>query len=181
MATYSDERAAQILTALLKEHGIRKVIVSPGSTNIEFVFNVQNDPYFEVYSSADERSAAYIACGMAASSGEPVVLSCTGATASRNYYPGLTEAYYRKLPVLAVTSSQLVGRVGRMIPQVTDRSRQPADVVRKSVHIPVVESEEDEWSSNLLSQRGHHRAAAGWRRSGRYRPDVGVRTRACTT
>ncbi|MDY3949648.1 MAG: thiamine pyrophosphate-binding protein [Eggerthella lenta] len=150
MATYSDERAAQILTALLKEHGIRKVIVSPGSTNIEFVFNVQNDPYFEVYSSADERSAAYIACGMAASSGEPVVLSCTGATASRNYYPGLTEAYYRKLPVLAVTSSQLVGRVGRMIPQVTDRSRQPADVVRKSVHIPVVESEEDEWSSNLL-------------------------------
>ncbi|MEI3309260.1 MAG: hypothetical protein V8R48_10600 [Eggerthella lenta] len=56
MATYSDERAAQILTALLKEHGIRKVIVSPGSTNIEFVFNVQNDPYFEVYSSADESS-----------------------------------------------------------------------------------------------------------------------------
>lgn len=63
-----------------------------------------------MYSSVDERSAAYIACGMAAELGEPVVLTCTGATASRNYISGLTEAYYRKLPVLAVTSSQDISR-----------------------------------------------------------------------
>ena len=60
----------------------------------------------------DERSAAYIACGMAEESGEPVVLSCTGATASRNYMPGLTEAFYRKLPVLAITSSQDISKIG---------------------------------------------------------------------
>ena len=49
------------------------------------------DSWFEMYSSVDERSAAYMACGMAAESGEVVVLSCTGATASRNYVSGLTE------------------------------------------------------------------------------------------
>jgi 2-succinyl-5-enolpyruvyl-6-hydroxy-3-cyclohexene-1-carboxylate synthase len=63
---------------------------------------MQNDPYYEMYSAPDERSAAYMACGLAAESREPVVLTCTGATASRNYIPGLTEAYYRNLPVLAV-------------------------------------------------------------------------------
>ena len=76
-----------ILLALLKAHGIRKVIASPGTTNIALVASMQQDPYFQMYSAADERSAAYMACGLAAESGEPVVLSCTGATASRNYLP----------------------------------------------------------------------------------------------
>ena len=103
---YSTEKNIQILIALLKANGIRKVIASPGTTNMSLVGSLQNDPWFEIYSSVDERSAAYMACGMAAECGEPVMLSCTGATASRNYYPGMTEAFYRKLPVLAVTSHQ---------------------------------------------------------------------------
>ena len=97
---YTKERNVQIVLSLLKAHGIRKVIASPGSTNIAVVGSMEHDPFFEIYSCVDERSAAYMACGLSAESGEPVVLSCTGATASRNYYPGLTEAYYRKLPIL---------------------------------------------------------------------------------
>lgn len=118
---YTDEENVQVLVSLMKQHGIRRVVASPGTTNITFVECLQGDPFFEVYSSVDERSAAYIACGMAAESGEPVALSCTGATASRNYLPGLTEAFYRKLPVLAVTSTQHPGRIGRNVPQVMDR------------------------------------------------------------
>ena len=102
---YTNERNVQIVIALLKAHGIHRVIASPGTTNMTFVVSIENDPWFQVWSSVDERSAAYLACGMAAETGEPVVISCTGATASRNYMPGLTEAYYRKLPVLAITSS----------------------------------------------------------------------------
>ena len=100
---YTNDRTTQIVLYLLKAHGIRKVIVSPGTTNVTLVASMQIDPYFELYSAVDERSAAYMACGLAYESGEPVVLSCTEATASRNYFPGLTEAYYRKLPVLAIT------------------------------------------------------------------------------
>ena len=101
---YTSERNVQIVIALLKAHGIKRVIASPGTTNMTFIGSIQNDSWFEIYSSVDERSAAYLACGLAAETGEPVVISCTGATASRNYMPGLTEAYYRKLPVLAITS-----------------------------------------------------------------------------
>ena len=141
---YTDEVNTLILVSLLKQHGIRKIIASPGTTNISFVGSLQFDDDFEVYSAVDERSASFMACGLAEESGEPVVLTCTGATASRNYLPGLTEAYYRHLPVLAVTSTQHSGRVGHYVAQVIDRSQQFPDLVKKSVQLPTVHSREDE-------------------------------------
>lgn len=142
---YSAERNVQIVISLLKANGIRKVIASPGVTNIPFVGSIQNDPFFEVYSCVDERSAAYMACGLSEESGEPVVISCTGATASRNYMPGLTEAYYRKIPVIALTSSRPISKIGHLHPQVTDRTCPPSDVAIQSFVLNAVKSEEDEW------------------------------------
>jgi len=149
MKYYTAEKNTQMLIALMKTHGIKKIIVSPGATNVCFVGSVQNDPFFELYSSVDERSAAYIACGLAAESGEPVALSCTGATASRNYIPGLTEAYYRQLPVLAITSTQHTGKVGNYTPQVIDRSVPLNDIVKYRADIPTINSVDDEWSCNV--------------------------------
>lgn len=140
---YNSEKNIQILIALLKANGIKKVVASPGTTNFTFLGSLQNDPFFEIFSSVDERSAAYIACGMAAESGEPVVLSCTGATASRNYYPGLTEAYYRKLPILAVTSHQGTDKIGQLLSQNIDRRRIPSDVAKISVELPIVKDGRD--------------------------------------
>ncbi len=159
---YTDERNAQILIAIMKEHGIRKVIASPGTTNICLVASLQQDSFFELFSCVDERSAAYMACGMAAESGEPVALSCTGATASRNYVPGLTEAFYRKLPVLAITSSQPNNKIGHNIAQVTDRRFPLPDIALMSVQLPIVKDSEDEWECEIavnkalleLSHRG---------------------------
>ncbi len=143
---YTVEKDAQILIQLMKEHGVKKVVASPGSTNICFVASIQQDPFFEIYSCVDERSAAYLACGLAEESGEAVAISCTGATASRNYFPGLTEAYYRHLPILAITSTQSRERIGHNIPQVVDRSVVPNDAVYTSVCLPFVDNEETEWS-----------------------------------
>lgn len=60
---YTVERSQQILIALLKKHGIKKVIASPGTANMTLVLSMQHDDFFEMYSSVDERSAAYMACG----------------------------------------------------------------------------------------------------------------------
>lgn len=141
---YTSERNVQIVIALLKAHGIHRVIASPGTTNMTFVVSIENDPWFQVWSSVDERSAAYLACGMAAETGEPVVISCTGATASRNYMPGLTEAYYRKLPVLAITSTRGNHKIGHLIDQQIDRRNIPNDIAMESVTIPMVKDSEDE-------------------------------------
>lgn len=147
---YTDERNTQILIGLMKAHKIKKVVASPGTTNICLVASLQQDSYFEIYSSVDERSAAYIACGLAAESGEAVALSCTGATASRNYLSGLTEAFYRKLPILAITSTQHMGRVGHNIPQVIDRSTPLNDIAKLSVQIPTIHSADDEWAYSVM-------------------------------
>ena len=159
---YSSEKNIQILIALLKAHNIMKVVASPGATNMSLVASLQNDPWFEMYSSVDERSAAYMACGIAAESGEPVMLSCTGSTASRNYYPGLTEAYYRKLPVLAVTSHQGSDRIGQLITQNIDRRVLANDIARFSVELPIIKDQRD---ANLV-ERETNRALLELRRGG---------------
>lgn len=150
---YSNERNVQILISLMKAHNIRRVVASPGTTNLNVIASLQHDPFFEIFSCVDERSAAYMACGIAAETQEPVALSCTGATASRNYVPGLTEAFYRKLPVLAITSTQHAGNIGQMIPQVIDRSVIMKDIAKLSVNIPTINSSDDEWACNVAINR----------------------------
>ena len=147
---FSDEKNALIILSLLKKHGVTKIVVSPGSTNIPISMGAQKDPFFECISVVDERSAAYVACGIAESTGQPVAISCTGATASRNYMPGLTEAFYRKLPIIALTSFNGHHLVGQLAPQNLDRTAVPNDVVKFSAQIPVVKDETDAWLCNFL-------------------------------
>lgn len=146
---YTNEKNILLLIALLKEHKISKVIASPGGSNSSFVTSLQYDPFFDIYSCVDERSAAYMACGFAAENQEPVILSCTGATASRNYLPGMTEAFYRKLPIVAITSTREISLVGHHIPQVTDRSQFPKDTIKLSVTLPIIKDKNDIWDCEI--------------------------------
>lgn len=150
---YSAERNVQMVLALFKAYGIKRVIASPGAINIPVVASMQQDPFFEMKSCVDERSAAYMACGWAEETGEPVVLSCTGATSSRNYMPGLTEAFYRKLPIIALTSSRDISRIGHLMPQVTDRMAHPNDIVVDFAHVQTIKDNQDEWDANIKINR----------------------------
>ena len=140
---YTDDKNAQIVLALLKKYNIRKIVVSPGTTNVPIARAVQTDPFFEGYSAVDERGAAYLACGLAFATGEPVALSCTGATASRDYIPGMTEAYYRGLPVIAITSQHHSPCYSDLMPQMTDRTVSQNDAKRFSAILPLIKDAED--------------------------------------
>lgn len=146
---YTAEQNILMFIGLLKAHNIKKVIASPGTKDIPFVASITQDPFFEVYSCVDERSACYMACGMAAELMEPIVITCTGATASRNYISGLTEAFYRKLPVLAATFMQDNIYIGHNISQVIDRRQQLKDIVVISEQIDIIRDKETEWSVNV--------------------------------
>ncbi len=146
---YTNERNKQIIIYLLKKYGIKRVVVSPGATNFAFVGSLQHDSFFEMYSCVDERAAAYMAIGMAKKSKEPVVLSCTGATASRNYMAALTYAYRQNIPILVVTSSLSLASVGHLKAQVTDREHSPIDMVFRSYQFDNIKDAEDEWSVNV--------------------------------
>ncbi|WP_303236440.1 thiamine pyrophosphate-binding protein [Phocaeicola coprophilus] len=153
---YTTEKNVQIVLSLLKQSNIRRVIASPGTSNVTLVASMQSDPFFEIYSSVDERGAAYMACGIAAETQEPVVLTCTGATASRNYLSALTEAYYRKLPILAITSTQPEVNIGSYSPQAIDRSQIQKDVAVFQTYLRTVRCEEDNRLVTLRMNQAIH-------------------------
>lgn len=159
---YTIERNALIVVSLLKQYGVKRIIASPGTTNKVLVWSLQQDSFFEIYSSVDERSAAYLACGMAAESGEPVAITCTGATASRNYLSGLTEAYYRKLPVIAITSHQGIDRLGHLRPQNVDRRQSQLDIAMVHVDVPMIKDKRDEqFCINEVNKALHYMTRKG--------------------
>ena len=176
---YTDNINQQIVQALLRMHHIKYVIVSPGGTNPAMIISLQGDPYFTLYSCVDERSAAYMACGLSEQVGEPVALCCTGATASRNYMPALTEAYYRKLPIVVITCSRPNSYVDQLMPQVTNRNIYPADILKEGVHLQNIKDKNDfcdvEYKVNkALLELKHHGG-------GPVHLNVEVLSQTCTT
>ena len=138
---YTIQENVRIVVAVLKQYGIKYLVLSPGGTNIPFVHAVQNDPFFTCYSIPDERSAMYFAIGLYLQTGEIVATSCTSAQATRNYVPGLTEAYYKHAPILAITTSKLERFQYQDYMQAPDQCSLPRDAVKRSFDLPPVTDE----------------------------------------
>jgi len=86
--------------------GIRNVVLSPGSRCAPLTLAFSRHGQFSIYTIPDERSAAFIAMGMAEQTQSPVVLVCTSGTAVLNYAPAIAEAYYRNLPLIVLTADR---------------------------------------------------------------------------
>lgn len=140
---YSIAKNIQIVIATLKAHNISQLVLSPGGTNAPFIRNVQDDDFFKCYSVVDERSALYFAIGIYLETGKPVAVCCTSAQATRNYLPGLTEAYYKHVPILAITFSKHYRFVGQDYMQAPNQTSLPEDAVRKTYALPYVANEPD--------------------------------------
>ena len=128
------------IISMLKTYGIKNIVASPGTQNSYFNSIVQDDTFFNCYSVVDERSAAYVATGIAYETQEPVVITCTGATASRNYMSALTEAYYKNLPVIALTFFDDGTNKFALSPQYVDRSVSQNDIKTIDVELPDVKT-----------------------------------------
>lgn len=99
-------KVSRMIARMLMEHNITDVVLSPGSRNTPLIIacNRQRDLHTHVV--IDERSAAFIALGMANASNRPVALICTSGTAPLNYAPAVAEAFYRKTPLLVITADR---------------------------------------------------------------------------
>ena len=140
---YSIAKNVQIVISLLKEHGINLLVLSPGGTNAALVRGVQDDPFFTCYSIVDERSALYFAIGIHLATGKPVAVCCTSAQATRNYIPGLTEAFYKHVPILAITFSKHPQYTYQEYMQAPDQTSLPKDAVRATYSLPYVSNDHD--------------------------------------
>ena len=135
---YTIQENVRVVIALLKQYGIRYIVVSPGGTNIPISQAVQEDSFFHCYSVPDERSAMYFAIGLHLQTGEIIATSCTSAQATRNYVPGLTEAFYKHTPILAITTSKLERFQYQDYMQAPDQCSLPKDAVKASYDLPPI-------------------------------------------
>ncbi|MBE0654814.1 MAG: 2-succinyl-5-enolpyruvyl-6-hydroxy-3-cyclohexene-1-carboxylic-acid synthase, partial [Bacteroidales bacterium] len=94
------------LLSLIGNAGARHVVICPGSRNAPLIQGFQRDPYFSCHSIVDERSAGYVALGMARELNEPVVVLTTSGTATLNLAPAVAEAYHQKIPLLVLTADR---------------------------------------------------------------------------
>lgn len=144
---YENIKNIELVYELLKEHNIKHIVISPGGTNIPLVKKIQNDSFFKCYSVVDERSAAYFGIGIYLQTGKPVALVCTSAQATRNYIPGLTEAFYKRVPLLAITMEKHPRFKYQWYMQAPDQTSLPKDSVKKSFELPFLRDINDYYCS----------------------------------
>jgi 2-succinyl-5-enolpyruvyl-6-hydroxy-3-cyclohexene-1-carboxylate synthase len=93
------------IARLCESAGIQHAVICPGSRSAPLVYAFTQSA-IKCHSVVDERSAAYIALGMAQQSNKPVVLICTSGTAALNFFPAIAEAFYQQIPLLVLTADR---------------------------------------------------------------------------
>lgn len=102
----TDKLSCNILADLLIAHGVRRLVLSPGSRNAPLIVALSRRKELTTDVVIDERSAAFIALGMAVQSGEPVAVVCTSGSALLNYAPAVAEAFYRCCPLVVISADR---------------------------------------------------------------------------
>lgn len=134
-----------ILIKFLKKHDIHKLVLSSGARNIPFVSSVENDEWFECFSVVDERNAAFFGMGLAQQSDEPVVIACTSGTAVSNYVTGITEAFYSRVQLIAVTFDRSPYVLNQLETQKIDQMSIFDSITKANIELPMIKDEEDIW------------------------------------
>lgn len=86
--------------------GMSHVVLSPGSRSAPLTLAFVRHPGIACRMVVDERSAAYVALGIAQQTQQPVGLVCTSGTAALNYAPAVAEAYFQRVPLVVFTADR---------------------------------------------------------------------------
>ena len=147
---YSDKKNILQLVALLIEHGVSNIVLCPGSRNAPIVHTLANHSFFKCHSVTDERSAAFFALGLALHGGKPAAICCTSGTALLNIHPAVAEAFYQKVPLVVISSDRPEAWIGQMDGQTLPQPGIFKSLVKRSVTLPEIHNEQDEWYCNRL-------------------------------
>jgi len=132
------------IAEICRLRGVVGVVISPGSRNAPLV-----DAFYRSFGDAclsvvDERSAAFVALGIARSRGGPVVLLCSSGTAVLNYAPALAEARYQEVPILAITADRPASWIDQQDNQTIRQAGVFDNFVKRSLTLPAATSSEDD-------------------------------------
>ncbi|GAB1309636.1 2-succinyl-5-enolpyruvyl-6-hydroxy-3-cyclohexene-1-carboxylic-acid synthase [Urechidicola sp. KH5] len=106
MSQFPKNELAQQVIASCVAHGLKHVVISPGSRNAPLTIGFSNHQAIKTYSVVDERCAAFFALGIAQQLQEPVAVLCTSGSALLNYYPAVSEAFYSDIPLVVISADR---------------------------------------------------------------------------
>jgi 2-succinyl-5-enolpyruvyl-6-hydroxy-3-cyclohexene-1-carboxylate synthase len=115
---------ARALLAELVHQGVREVVLAPGSRSAPLAFEalrLDRAGRIRLHVRIDERSAGFLALGLAKVSGSPVAVICTSGTAVANLAPAVVEASYSAIPLVVLTADRPVEARGVGSPQTIDQ------------------------------------------------------------
>ena len=99
----------EYIAALVDEFyqlGVRHAVFSPGSRSTTMAMLFKEHEGFETYMNIDERSASFMALGIAKAHKEPTVLVCTSGSAVAHYLPAVLEAQYSGGPLIVLSADR---------------------------------------------------------------------------
>ena len=99
----------EYIAALVDEFyqlGVRHAVFSPGSRSTTMAMLFTEYEGFETYMNIDERSASFMALGIAKAHKEPTVLVCTSGSAVAHYLPAILEAQYSGVPLIVLSADR---------------------------------------------------------------------------
>ncbi len=131
-----DKPTAVMLAELLHAYGVRDAVVSPGSRCAPLTAVLSRSGSFSLRTVIDERSAAFVALGIALAADRPVALVCTSGSALMNYGPALAEAYYRHVPLVVVSADRPYDMIDAGLCQTMRQPDALAAVTRARVDVP---------------------------------------------
>lgn len=147
----TDKLSCNILADLLIAHGVKHIVLSPGSRNSPLVMAVARRKELQDHVVIDERSAAFIALGMAVQSLQPVALVCTSGTALLNYAPAVAEAFYRGIPLIVISADRPEEWIDQDDSQTLWQQNALAPYVKRSCDIGAhLEFDNAEWVCNRM-------------------------------
>jgi 2-succinyl-5-enolpyruvyl-6-hydroxy-3-cyclohexene-1-carboxylate synthase len=139
------------LAPVLEKMGAKQVVIAPGSRNAPLIQLFTSRGHFQCHSIVDERSAGYVALGMARQTGEPVVVLCTSGTAVLNLSPAVAEAFHQHLPLVVLTADRPREKVPQFNNQVTDQYAPYYNHSKGFFELPAQVRSQEELQKDLLA------------------------------
>ena len=96
----------EVMLDELARCGVEHAVACPGSRNAPILLSLAAEERIRTWSVLDERSAGFLALGIAKTSGKPVVLTCTSGTAAANFLPAVAEARESRVPLIVLTADR---------------------------------------------------------------------------
>lgn len=129
------EESTDIIAEILYRSGVKHVVASSGSRSLRMVRAAADNTGFSMHMVVDERVAAFSALGISDCVSQPVALVCTSGSAMLNYAPAIAEAYYRGIPLIAITADRPIDVIDINDGQTIHQYHALDNIVKASVDI----------------------------------------------